>query len=145
MAVDNISFDIEKGDIVGFLGPNGAGKTTTLTMLLGITKPTQGEVKIFDLNFKENREKILKKVNYASAYSFFQGRITVHENLNVFCLSLRSEKPKRKNRKLLKDFELTDLRNQLAGTLSSGQLTRLSLCKSLLNDLELLFLDEPTA
>lgn len=145
LAVDDISFGIEKGEIVGFLGPNGAGKTTTLTMLLGITKPTRGEIKVFGMDFNKNREKILKKVNFASAYSFFLGRLTVFENLYVFSFLYDVKNPKEKIKKLLDDFELTDLRNQFAGSLSSGQLTRLSLCKSLINDPDLLFLDEPTA
>jgi ABC-2 type transport system ATP-binding protein len=64
LAVDNISFNIKEGEIVGLLGPNGAGKTTTIDMLLSLTKPTSGEIRMFGLDFMKNREKILKDMNF---------------------------------------------------------------------------------
>lgn len=75
LAVDNISFQMKKGEILGFLGPNGAGKTTTIMMLLGLVKPTKGEIKIFGLDFWPNREKILNMINFSSAYTFLPGSI----------------------------------------------------------------------
>lgn len=144
-AVNNISFEIEKGEIVGLLGPNGAGKTTTIMMLLDITKPTSGKIKIFDLDFEQNREKILSKVNFSSAYTHLSERITVFENLYVFSYLYNIGNPRQKIEKLLEEFELVELKNDLTGNLSSGQLTRLNLCKAFLNSPELLFLDEPTA
>ncbi len=144
-AVDDISFEIKKGEIVGLLGPNGAGKTTTIMMLLGIVKPTAGKIKIFNLDFWPNREEILGKVNFSSAYTFLPGRLTVFENLCVFSYLYGISDPGQKIKELLNNFGLSDFRNRATGDLSSGQLTRLSLCKALLNDPELLFLDEPTA
>ena len=68
-AVDNISFEVKEGEILGLLGPNGAGKTTTIQMLLGVLTPTSGDVKFFGKSFKENREEILEKVNFSSTYT----------------------------------------------------------------------------
>jgi len=145
LAVDNISFEIEKGEILGLLGPNGAGKTTTIMMLLGLIKPTRGTVKVFGLDFCSNREKILNKINFSSAYTSLQGRLTVSENLYTFSYFYGISHPAQKIKTLLEDFELVDLKNQITGNLSSGELTRLNLCKALINDPQLLFLDEPTS
>jgi len=144
-AVDNISFSIEKGEILGFLGPNGAGKTTTITMLLGLTKPTKGEINIFGLDLADNREAVLQKINFATAYSSFMGRLTVFENLYVFSQLYGIENPREKIRSLLDEFEVYKLRDSATQSLSSGELTRVSLCKALLNEPRLLLLDEPTA
>ncbi|MDO8663664.1 MAG: ABC transporter ATP-binding protein, partial [Candidatus Wildermuthbacteria bacterium] len=145
LAVDNISFEIGKGEILGLLGPNGAGKTTTIMMLLGITKPTSGNIKMFGLDFEKNREKILNRINFSSAYTHLSERITVIENLYVFSYLYGVGKPQLKIKKLLEKFELTDLKGKIVRDLSSGQTTRLNLCKAFLNDPELLFLDEPTS
>ena len=145
LAVDNISFQMEKGEILGFLGSNGAGKTTTIMMLLGLIKPTKGEIKIFGLDFWPNREKILNMVNFSSAYTFLQGRLTVFENLYVFANLYGISRPYQKIKTLLANLDLSDLRNQPTESLSSGEATRLNLCKALINDPRLLFLDEPTA
>lgn len=142
--VDNVSFGIEKGEIVGLLGPNGAGKTTTIMMLLGITKPTSGKIKIFGLDFWSNQEKILGMVNFSSAYTFLPGRLTVFENLYVFSCLYGISDSRQKIKELLNYFGLSNLKDKSTGDLSSGQLTRLNLCKALLNEPELLFLDEPT-
>ena len=145
LAVNDISFEIGKGEIVGLLGPNGAGKTTTIMMLLGITKPTKGKVEIFDLDFEPNREKILNRVNFSSAYTNLARRITVFENLVVFAHLYGIENHHQRISKLLEEFELTELKNILVRNLSSGQMTRLNLCKAFLNNPDILFLDEPTA
>lgn len=145
LAVDNISFDIKEGEIIGLLGPNGAGKTTTIMMLLGITKPTSGEIKIFGLDFWPHRKEILKRVNFSSIYTFLPDRLTVYENLYVFSCLYGVSRPRQKIEKILEDFELIEMKDELTGSLSSGQLTRLSLAKAFLNDPDLLFLDEPTA
>ncbi|MFH1036973.1 MAG: ABC transporter ATP-binding protein, partial [Patescibacteria group bacterium] len=145
LAVNSVSFEIGKGEIVGLLGPNGAGKTTTIMMLLDVTKPTSGEIKIFGLDFKQNREKILHRINFSSAYTFLPDRLTVFENLYVFSHLYEIKNPHQKIENLLKEFGLIDLKNSLTRNLSSGQSTRLNICKAFLNDPELLFLDEPTA
>ena len=144
-AVDNISFDLKEGEILGLLGPNGAGKTTTIDMLLGLTKPTTGEIKIFNLPFEENREKILKQMNFSAAYVNLPWRLKVWENLYTFGRLYEVENYKEKIEILIKEFQLFDLRNNLTDSLSSGQLTRLYLCKAFVNNPRLLLLDEPTA
>lgn len=145
LAVDNISFEIERGEILGFLGPNGAGKTTTIMMLLGLIKPTDGKIEIFGMDLEKEKQKILKRANFSSAYTAFHGRLTLEEYLLVMSYLYEIKNPKEKIKYLLESFEIYDLRKELAQNLSSGQATRLSLCKALLNDPELLFLDEPTA
>ena len=85
-AVDNISFEIYEGEILGLLGANGAGKTTTLQMLLGLTTPTNGAVKLFGLDMNNNREEILKRVNFSSSYVSLPFSLTVYENLQVFAM-----------------------------------------------------------
>ena len=144
-AVDDISFQIEEGEILGFLGPNGAGKTTTIMMLLGLIKPTRGKIKIFGLDFWKNRENILSRINFSSAYTSLPSRLTVFENLYVFACLYNVAKPHQKIEELLESFELNRLKNQPTGNLSSGEATRLNLCKSLINNPSLLFLDEPTS
>lgn len=144
-AVDSISFELKKGEILGLLGPNGAGKTTTIMMLLGVTKPTSGNIKVFGLDLAKSREEIAGKINFSSPYISLPDRLTPFENLYVFAAIYGIPNPRDKIRKLLSDFELTDFENELTMELSSGQLTRLNLCKALLNDPELLFLDEPTS
>ena len=144
-AVKNISFEVGKGEIVGLLGPNGAGKTTTIMMLLGVSKPTSGEIKIFGLDIEKNREKLLNKTNFSSAYTFLSERITASENLKVFSYFYGVNNSQKKIKKLLEEFGLANFENSITRNLSSGQLTRLNLCKAFLNDPELLFLDEPTA
>ncbi len=144
-AVDDISFEIEEGEILGFLGPNGAGKTTTIMMLLGLIKPTKGKIKVFGQDLEQNREKILGRVNFSSAYASLPHRITLLENLYVFTALYNVSNPRQKIEGLLDSFELSSLKNQITGNLSSGEMTRLNLCKALINDPELLFLDEPTS
>lgn len=144
-AVDNISFSLKEGEILGLLGPNGAGKTTTIQMLLNVLEPTSGEIKYFNKNFKEDREEILQNINFSSTYISLPWQMTVWENLMVFAnLYGVSDKAKRIN-KILDIFESTDLKNQAFYKLSAGQKTRILLVKAFLNYPKVLLLDEPTA
>lgn len=144
-AVDGISFEIDKGKIVGFLGPNGAGKTTTIQMLLGITSSTSGKISYFGKDFHKHRQDCLQRINFTSAFNTLQGRITVMENLLVFSGLYEIKNPKKKIMELVEYFEATNLLNQIYWELSSGQKTRINIIKSLLNDPELILMDEPTA
>ena len=144
-AVNDISFSIEKGEIVGLLGPNGAGKTTTIQLLLGLTTPTAGQVNILGMDLKKHRRHILQRVNFSSTYTNLPSNLTVWENLNVFGRLYGIQKPKKDIEKLLYFFDIQHTLNSRTGELSSGQLTRLNLAKALLNDPEIIFLDEPTA
>jgi ABC-2 type transport system ATP-binding protein len=145
VAVADLSFSVRRGEIFGLLGPNGAGKTTTIQLLLGLTTPTAGTIWVFGLDLQKHRRAILQRVNLAATYVSLPTNLTVWENLNVFARLYGIRKPRAKIEELLELLDMTPLARRVTGTLSSGQITRLNLCKALLNDPEILFLDEPTA
>ena len=144
-AINDLSFEINQAEIVGLLGPNGAGKTTTIHMLLGLITPTGGDIFIFDKNLLKNREEILQDMNFTSPYVSLPYRLTVFENLIVFARLYKVKKPHERITELLKLFEIEDLKDLPTSKLSSGENTRVGLCKALLNKPKLLLLDEPTA
>ena len=146
-AVQNISFKINKGSIIGLLGPNGCGKTTTIGMMLGLIKPSSGSVFINGLNIENesNRTKILEKVNFISPYVELPKKLTVEENLLIYGKLYGVSNLKEKIINLMDDLNLINFRNRKTGELSSGQKNRVSLAKSLINEPEILLLDEPTA
>ncbi len=144
-AVDNISFSILSGKIVGLLGPNGAGKTTTINMILGILEPTQGVIEIFGKNLKEHRSEISKNINFAAVYAHMPANLTIRQNLRVFGLLYGVKNLKEKIDSLLHEFDLEKFSDTKAGLLSSGEASRLNLAKAIINDPRLLLLDEPTA
>ena len=144
-ALNNLSLSVAKGEIVGLLGPNGAGKTTTLQLILGLTTPTTGSIHVFGLDLQKHRRAILQRCNFSSAYIALPSNLTAWENLNIFARLYNVPNRRRKIDEMLELFEIPQVRNRVTGALSSGQLTRLNLCKSFLNDPEVLFLDEPTA
>jgi len=144
-AVDGISFEMKRGEILGLIGPNGAGKSTTLQMLLDLTEPTAGEISVLGLPLKKNREEILGRVNFSSSYISLPYSLTVWENLTVFARLYNVKERRAKIAELLNAFEITNIKDTPVRRLSSGQITRVCLCKALLNDPEALFLDEPTA
>ena len=144
-AVDCISFDIYEGEILGLLGPNGAGKTTTIHMLLDLVTPTSGQILIGGLDLRHHREEILRQINFASSHIAMPYSLTVEENLQIF--GRLYEVPHRQERieQVLKELDMASLRSKLTRTLSTGQMTRLSLAKAFLTRPKLLLLDEPTA
>ena len=144
-AVDDLSFSARRGEILGLLGPNGAGKTTTIQLLLGLTSPTSGRIRLFDLDLHRHRREILKRVNFSSAYISLPFNLSVRENLDVFGRLYGVRDRRRRIAELLELFEIPDVVDSVTGKLSSGQVTRVNLCKAFLNDPEVLFLDEPTA
>lgn len=144
-AVENVSFEIKEGEILGLLGPNGAGKTTIIQMLLGLVKPTRGKIKIFGLDLAKNRVQILQKIGFASVYTAMPGKLNLYENLLIYSLLYNLPNKKEKIIGVLKDVGLLDLANKRFGLLSSGEKTRAILAKALLPRPRLLLLDEPTA
>jgi ABC-2 type transport system ATP-binding protein len=144
-AVDDVSFSAQRGEILGLLGPNGAGKTTTIQLLLGLTAPTSGRVRIFGLELASRRREILQRVNFSSAYISLPFNLSVRENLEVFARLYGVRDRRRRIAQLLDLFEIPEVAGTVTGKLSSGQVTRVNLCKAFLNDPEILFLDEPTA
>ena len=147
LAVNNLSFKINKGTIVGLLGPNGCGKTTTIGMLLGLIKPTSGTVFINDQNIEneKNRTNILEKMNFISPYIELPKKLTVEENLKVYGRMYGVNNLQDRISDLMKQLNLFDFKKRKTGELSSGQKNRVSLAKALINDPEILLLDEPTA
>lgn len=145
VAVDDVSFSIKEGEIVGLLGPNGAGKTTTIMMLLGLIKPDQGVIKIFDKRMPEDRKEILGRASFASSELRMQGRLNVWENLLVYSYLYNLENKKEKIEGVLKDLEIENLARKRFYLLSSGEKTKAILAKALLCRPRLIFLDEPTA
>ena len=143
--MDGLSFTVARGEIFGLLGPNGAGKTTTIQLLLGLTTPTAGEIRVLGLPLIERRREILQRSNFSSAYVSLPSNLTVRENLEVFARLYGVADRRRRIDEVLELFEISDTLKRLTGALSSGQATRLNLCKAFLNDPEILFLDEPTA
>ena len=144
-ALDCLTFRVCKGDILGLLGPNGAGKTTAIHCMLGLITPSSGSIRILGLDIGRYRRKILSRVNFSSAYTSLPSNLTVRENLIVFSRLYGLKSARKRIDMLLELFEIGETVDRLTGSLSSGQLTRLNLCKAFLNDPEILFLDEPTA
>ena len=144
-AVDDITFDIPKGQVMGLLGPNGAGKSTTIQILLGLITPTSGRVALFGLDPWKERVSVLQRTNFSSAYVSLPHNLKVAENLEIFARLYGVKDRAAKIKNLLRLFEIDHLAKKLTGELSSGESTRVNLCKALLNDPELLLLDEPTA
>ncbi len=144
-AVDDVSFQVRAGEILGLLGPNGAGKTTIIHMLLGLTTPNSGSIRVFGLDLSREREEILKNVNFSSTYVSMPFSLTVRESLLVFARLYNVKGKEQKILQVLTTFEMEEVKDKQVRSLSSGQLTRLNLAKSLINDPRVLFLDEPTA
>jgi len=144
-AVDDLSFSARRGEILGLLGPNGAGKTTTIQLLLGLTSPTSGRIRLLELDLHRHRREILQRVNFSSAYISLPFNLSVRENLDVFARLYGVRDRTRRITELVELFEIPEVLPAVTGRLSSGQVTRVNLCKAFLNDPEVLFLDEPTA
>lgn len=144
-AVDNISFSLKEGEILGFLGQNGAGKTTTIQMLLNVLTPTDGTISYFGKNLFTHREEILEQVNFSSTYTQLPGNLTVWENLFYISHLYDIKNRKERVKKIIETFHLEKLAGKITGKLSAGQLTRINLAKAFLNYPKILLLDEPTA
>lgn len=109
-AVDDVSFSLKEGEILGLLGPNGAGKTTTIQMLLDVMNPTSGEISYFGKTFKKSRSEILKKINFSSAYISLPWLFTVDQVLKVFADLYEIPDSKKRIDRLLSEFEIDHLR-----------------------------------
>jgi ABC-2 type transport system ATP-binding protein len=145
VAVDRLSFGIARGEIVGILGANGAGKTTTLQMILGLIRPTSGRIEIFGQELEQHRIGIVRRMNFSSAGVNLPMNLRVSQNLWIFAKLYGVKDAWRRIDGLLNLLEINHLRDAITGRLSSGEVSRVNLCKALLNRPELLLLDEPTA
>ncbi len=145
LAVDDISFTLPAGGVLGLLGGNGAGKTTTISMLLGLLVPSSGRITILGRDMARDRFAALARMNFSSPYIALPARLSVLENLRVYGHLYNVRHLSRRIDELAEQFNLAPLLTRFAGELSAGQKTRVALAKSFINKPDLLLLDEPTA
>ncbi len=144
-AVRGINFKINQNEIVGLLGPNGCGKTTTIGMILGLLKPTDGQILINGMDMEKNKFSLLHKMNFISPYIELPKKLKVRQNLNIYGKLYNVKNLDDRIDYLSDKLRLVDLLDKVTGELSSGQKNRVSLAKALINDPSVLLLDEPTA
>ena len=144
-AVKNISFKINRNEIIGILGPNGCGKTTTIGMILGLLKPSSGKILIDNVEIEKKRVYILDKLNFISPYIELPKKLTVKQNLEVYGRLYDVKNLNEKIEDITEKLRLKEIINKITGELSSGQKNRVSLAKSIINEPMILLLDEPTA
>jgi len=145
-AVNNINLSISTNKTVGLLGPNGCGKTTSIGMMLGLIKPTSGDIIIQNKNINTfERNELLSIMNFASPYVELPKKLSVKQNLEIYGRLYGVKNLSSRVNELAEDLNLKDFLNKKTGELSSGQKNRVSLAKSLINKPEILLLDEPTA
>lgn len=147
VAIDNISFDLKEGEILGLLGPNGSGKTTTIQMLLGTLAATSGSITYFGKDFRSHRSELLQNISFASTYTSLPWILTIEENLEVFgCLyGLNRKESAKLFNPLLERFGILEKKKHRVASLSAGQITRLMLVKAFFIQPKVVLLDEPTA
>jgi ABC-2 type transport system ATP-binding protein len=144
-AVDGISFTLKPGSITALLGGNGAGKTTTIATIMGLVTPTSGRVTVLGAEMPRQRYRVLQRMNFESPYVEVPMRLTVRQNLKIFGELYGVDDLPSRIEQLGRELNLTDLLDRPTGKLSSGQKTRVSLAKALVNNPDVLLLDEPTA
>jgi len=146
IAVDEISFEVNRGEIFGFLGANGAGKTTAIKMLCGLLKPTSGEATVAGFSINSETAKIKKNIGYMSQKFSLYDDLTVKENIEFYggIYGLSRENISGKTDQLISELNLDKMKNSLTKSLPLGWKQRLALSTSLLHDPSIIFLDEPT-
>jgi ABC-2 type transport system ATP-binding protein len=147
IAVDNISFKVERGEVFGFLGPNGAGKSTTIRMLCGIIEPTSGTGLVSGYQIGKESSKIKSTIGYMSQKFSLYEDLTAEENLDFYSgvYPIPSDQRRARIEEALKVADMADRRDDITGTMPGGLKQRLALVCSLLHKPNVLFLDEPTA
>lgn len=147
VAVNNISFDLGKGETLGILGANGAGKTTTISMLLGLLTPTTGTIAYFGKDFYTHRAEIMERVGFGTTYAQFPGTLTIEANLDIYgrLFGLSATERKKRIQELLEQLNMWHMRRRITGGLSAGEMTRIILAKAFLAQPSVVLLDEPTA
>jgi ABC-2 type transport system ATP-binding protein len=145
VAVDDLSFSVPHGTVLGLLGGNGAGKTTTIAMLLGLLEPTGGSIQILGIDMLRRRYAALPRMNFSSPYVDLPHRLTVRQNLQFYGQLYGVKDLKRRISEIAEHMQVAAFLDRPAGKLSAGQKTRVALAKALINKPEVLLLDEPTA
>jgi ABC-2 type transport system ATP-binding protein len=147
LAVDGLSLQIRKGEVFGFLGPNGAGKTTSIRMMVGLLRPTSGQVLIEGEEIRTASRRIRRSIGLCPQDIVVWNRLTCIENLLVVAdmYEVPRETAIERSEKLLGDLKLTDKKDALADNLSGGMKRRLNVAMALVHDPEIVVLDEPTA
>ncbi|MDL2240094.1 ABC transporter ATP-binding protein [Bacteroidales bacterium OttesenSCG-928-K22] len=145
-AVNNLTFDVKKGEIFGFLGANGAGKTTAMKILCGILLPSSGDVKIAGLDLKTNREKIKLKIGYMSQKFSLYEDLTVKENFRFFggIYKMSRKEINSSINELLEQLDMLDQLNTIVRSLPVGWKQKLAFTIANMHNPEIVFLDEPT-
>ena len=144
LAVDELNFTVNRGDVFGFLGPNGAGKSTTIRMILSLITPTSGKIKIFGKSLKENRKEILTNVGAIVEKPDFYQYLTAIKNLEILAKISGKEVSQKRIIELLELVGLKDRAKSKVKTYSHGMKQRLGIAQALLHNPELIVLDEPT-
>jgi ABC-2 type transport system ATP-binding protein len=142
-AVDGVDLLVDEGDVVALLGPNGAGKTTTLMMLLGVTEPDEGKVKLLGHPLPEERTRALEQTNFTASYVGMPYRVRVREILKIYATLYGARKERVDE--VCDLLRVTEFVDRYTSQLSSGQRTLIGLTKALISEPRLLVLDEPTA
>ena len=145
-AVDNISFNVRRGEIFGFLGANGAGKTTAMRILCGLSRPTSGEGTVAGYDINTQQEKIKRRIGYMSQKFSLYPDLTVRENIRLFggIYGLKDKEIKEKTDTLLSMLDMRQERDKFAGSLPLGWKQKLAFSIAMIHDPEIIFLDEPT-
>lgn len=144
VAVDGISFEVKAGEVFGILGPNGSGKTTSLKMILGLLKPTEGDVRIFGRPPQD--VSIRRRIGYLPEKTALYGFLNAYETLRMFgtISGMRKEEADRRAQLLLDRLDLKEAKRRTSGY-SKGMARKVAFAQAVLNEPELLILDEPTS
>lgn len=143
-AVNGVEFNVEGNGVFALLGLNGAGKTTLINMLATLTPPTSGTASVCGYDLMRDKEKIREIINISPQETAVMKRLTVKENLVTLATLYGASDPDSKAETLMREFNLTEKKDEYAKNLSGGQQRRLSIALALVNDPKILFLDEPT-